>query len=317
MYRLEREDFVSPPYLSLWGLLGFQAGFINGFGLLAVGRVVSHVTGFGTQIGVALGQGLPMLALELIGMPILFMLGAFTSSFFTIARIEAGHRPNYSLIATLMPLIITIVMASGLTGEFGSFGEPLVFARDFALLYLLSFICGMQNGCFATLTKGQIRTTHLTGITTDIGTDLARVWFGKLKAEEKFLTKQTNAARLLTFVSFSVGSVISVLATRQFEHAALSVPLLSSAIVCLAVHRICLLLDARAKAEIDARSTPTIVAPTYAGAAIAAPTLDPRVISSQSRRTDSAEEPATTPNAQSYDRPPSNPPQPDGDQPTP
>ena len=144
-----------------------------------------------------------------------------------------------------MPAVIAIVMYAGLSGKFGVFGEPLQFTRDFALLFLLSFVCGMQNGCFATMTRGQIRTTHLTGITTDLGTDLARVWFGRLSENERALTSRTNISRFVTFVGFSMGSILSVLATQYLEHAALSVPLIIATFVCLAVRRIHIQMDRR------------------------------------------------------------------------
>ena len=105
MYRLEREEFIETPYVSLWSLLGFQAGFVNAFGFLACGRYVSHVTGFGTQIGVAFAERQPLIGLELLGFPVSFILGAFFSGFHTSARLERDLRPRYDLITLLLPLL--------------------------------------------------------------------------------------------------------------------------------------------------------------------------------------------------------------------
>lgn len=250
MYRLEREDFVQTPYISLWAMLGFQAGFINAFGFLACGRYVSHVTGFGTQIGVAAAEKNLWLAIELLGFPLSFIFGAFVSAFFTSARLERGLVPRYGLITLMLPVVVVLLGIAGSAGVFGPFGGPLIRVHDLALLFLLSFVCGMQNGCFATLTKGQIRTTHLTGISTDIGTDLARLWFGKLGPKEYELTRKTNLSRIATFCAFSLGSIVSVHLARKLGYAALLFPLITATVVFVSVRRIHLLLNMRfARAE--------------------------------------------------------------------
>ena len=238
MYRLEREEILKFPFIGLWALLGFQAGFINSFGFLACGRFVSHVTGFGTQIGMAIGENQWWLAIELLGFPLSFILGAFFSGLFTSAKIEQGFRPRYDLITFFLPLIIALVWISGWLGLFGDFGEALRETRDFILLFSLSFACGVQNGCFATMTRGQIRTTHLTGISTDIGTDLARFYFGKLSRTERNLVLRANVSRIATFVFFALGSILSVLATQHMQYAALIFPMFCSLFVYMVVMKI-------------------------------------------------------------------------------
>lgn len=228
MYRLEREDYVKTPYLFLWALLAFQAGFVNTFGFLSCGRYVSHVTGFGTQIGVALANREPDFALELLGFPLSFMFGSFITGLITAARIERGRRPHFEQVTLVMPLIVLLLLVLGYRGVFGTFGEDLLHAHDFALLYLLSFFCGMQNGCFAILTKGQIRTTHLTGISTDIGSDFARIWFGNLQKTELELTRRVNFSRITTFLAFAFGAIASVRVSEDLHYSALIVPLVTS-----------------------------------------------------------------------------------------
>ncbi len=257
MYRLEREDFVQSPYISLWATLGFQAGFINAFGFLACGRYVSHVTGFGTQIGGAIAEKNPLLAFELLGFPVSFILGAFISSFFTSARLERGLIPRYGLITCMLPLILAGVWLAGELGVFGEFGNTASSEIELVVLFLLSFVCGMQNGCFATLTKGQIRTTHLTGISTDIGTDFARMWFGKLSPKEYELTRRTNLSRIATFVAFATGSVISVQLSRQFGYASLVAPLVTSGLCYIAIRRIQSILNIRFKTVPPLTTAPT------------------------------------------------------------
>jgi uncharacterized membrane protein YoaK (UPF0700 family) len=243
MYRLEREEFLQGSFIALWATLGFQAGFINSFGFLSSGRFVSHVTGFGTQVGLALGKGDLAFAIEMFSLPLFFILGAFLSGVLTSARLEKGLRPRYDLVTLFLPIAVLVLMVAGHLGLFGVFGEELSNFRDFVLLFALSFACGVQNGCFATMTKGQIRTTHLTGISTDIGTDLARSLFGKPTPQEARLIRLTNWTRVATFAFFGLGGVVSILISPHLQFLSLMVPLATSMIVFFSVRKVSVYLD--------------------------------------------------------------------------
>jgi uncharacterized membrane protein YoaK (UPF0700 family) len=231
MYRLEAEDFIKKKFIGLWSLLAFQAGMINTIGFLACQRYVSHVTGFGTQVGLTLGQGRYLLAMELACAPASFVAGAWLSGHLTVARLARNLHPRYDWVTALMPAGLLALWAAGSQGEFGAFGEPLILARDLFFLSCLSFFCGLQNATFATLTKGQIRTTHLTGISTDFGTDLALILNGKLPQEQHRVLKYKNIMRASTFAAFSGGAVLAALAGPQLEYAMLLVPALTSSVV--------------------------------------------------------------------------------------
>lgn len=231
MDTLEPQDYVKNRYITLWGLLCFQAGCINSLGFLACNRFVSHVTGFGTQVGISLGDGKYGYALELFSAPLCFIFGAWFSGFLTVARRSRGLVARYDIISFLIPIIMTLLMIGGLKGHFGLFGGPLSFSQDVILLSSLTFLCGMQNACFATLTKGHIRTTHLTGITTDIGTDFALTLNGKLSREEKHLAIRRNLIRLISFSSFSTGALISAIIDSRLEYWSFLIPITSSFIV--------------------------------------------------------------------------------------
>jgi uncharacterized membrane protein YoaK (UPF0700 family) len=238
MYRLVPADFVKPRYMSLWGLLAFQAGFINSLGFLACSRFVSHVTGFGTQVGIALGDGRYWYALEMFSAPLTFILGAWFNGVLTVARRSRQLTPRYDLVNLIIPGMILILMTAGVSGFFGPFGQPIEYGRDFLLLGSLSFLCGMQNACFATLTMGQIRTTHLTGISTDIGTDLALAWHGKLSAQDRSLAILRNIKRVITFSAFSLGALISALIDSGMGYWSFAIPLATSSIVSFVFLRV-------------------------------------------------------------------------------
>lgn len=231
MDALEPKEYVRNQYIILWGLLAFQAGCINSLGFLACHRFVSHVTGFGTQVGISLGDGKYRYALELFSAPLCFIFGAWFSGFLTVARRSRGLTPRYDIVSLLIPVVMFLLMIGGIRGYFGIFGGPLSFSQDVVLLSSLTFLCGMQNACFATLTKGHIRTTHLTGISTDIGTDLALTLHGQLSSEEKQLAIRRNIIRLVSFSSFSLGASISAIIDSNLHYWSFLIPMSTSLIV--------------------------------------------------------------------------------------
>ncbi|MEZ4814279.1 MAG: YoaK family protein [Bdellovibrionota bacterium] len=243
MYRLEREDFLRSRYIVLWALLGFQAGFINSFGFFACGRFVSHVTGMGTQVGLALGERNWLLSLELMLIPIFFILGSFLNGVFTSAKIDKNLKPNYDRIMLIMPIVLFLIVLLGAKGLLSDLSTSTVSQGSLFLAFLLSALCGLQNACFATLTKGQIRTTHLTGMSTDFGTDLARSFFGRLSPFEAKMLRRINFSRFATFVSFAFGAVISVSVSSHYFYLALAIPAIFSLAVYFAVSKITRQID--------------------------------------------------------------------------
>jgi uncharacterized membrane protein YoaK (UPF0700 family) len=144
MYRLERQEFVQPHFVSLFSLLSFQAGFLNAFGFVACGKYVSHVTGFGTQIGSAIANEKLTLAIELIGFPLSYLLGSFVSGFITVAKIEKKMKPRFNVVVGLFPLLILAITCLGLGGFFGPFGKDFLSFRYFLILSVIYVIAQHQ-----------------------------------------------------------------------------------------------------------------------------------------------------------------------------
>jgi uncharacterized membrane protein YoaK (UPF0700 family) len=147
------------------------------------------------------------------------------------------------------------MMIAGTHGAFGVFGEPVLFSKVFLFLSMLSFVCGMQNACFATLTQGQIRTTHLTGITTDFGTDLALILSGGLPETEGALLKGKNIMRALTFGAFSLGALLSAVWDTYLEYWSLGIPICTSVGVATIFHFVKYEIDHKNESLVEINST--------------------------------------------------------------
>jgi len=225
------KDILRKENVWLWGLLAFQAGFLNAGGFVACHRFVSHVTGYGTQVGLAFTNDGFWMALEMMFAPIAFILGsAFSASL--IDRPYYQHKEaKVGLALVIQASLLILVFIFGEAGFFGDFGEPLVLQRDFALLFILCFICGLQNATFASLTNGQIRTTHMTGLSTDLGMNLVRIPYLNVEEKEKRYQRRVNWLRLFTFMCFMTGSGISAYTFSYLGYHGFLVPALTSLIV--------------------------------------------------------------------------------------
>lgn len=201
----------------LWIALAFHAGYLNAGGFLATHRFVSHMTGFGTQVGMNISLKEFAIALEMLLAPLSFIGGAAFAGFLVDRKIVRGKPPKVLIGVACIIALNVIVLVGGIYGLFGTFGEPLLFQRDFFLMFILCFTCGLQNGLFVTVTSGQIRTTHITGLSTDFGLNLVRIR-ALNKRELSQTEKRKNRLRLKTIVAFFVGSMLSTIVFIRFEY---------------------------------------------------------------------------------------------------
>ena len=201
----------------LWLSLAFHAGYLNAGGFLASHRFVSHMTGFGTSVGINLSLSEFAIASEMILAPISFICGAAFAGYLIDRSLERGKEPKVLNGIICIIILNAFVFFGGINGFFGGFGEPLLLQRDFFLMCILTFLCGLQNGLFVTVTSGQIRTTHITGLTTDFGLNLVKIRALHVK-ELKKNEKRKNRLRMKTILSFSIGSLISALIFLKLEY---------------------------------------------------------------------------------------------------
>ncbi|MGE3975508.1 MAG: YoaK family protein [Bdellovibrionales bacterium] len=224
----ESISHYTPSNITVWMAMAFQAGLLNIGGFMAVHRFVSHVTGFATFFGYEINQTDTSHALGMLIVPLFFLFGCMLSGQLVDIRLKLHKRPKYYITFGLIFFLITIVLVLGLTGRFGKFGEPLENSRDYLLLALLCLICGIQNGTIATVSKSVIRTTHLTGITTDLGIGIVRFLNKKKLNGELNSEVQANLMRTGIIFFFFLGSIVGGYCFKKFEYAGFVVPVITS-----------------------------------------------------------------------------------------
>lgn len=211
-------------YLSL----AFQAGAINVGGFMACHRFVTHTTGFATFFGHELAQGHVLQAAGMSTVPLFFLIGAMLSAFFVDRRIGRNERPLYVVSFGLITLFLASVTTMGSSGWFGVFGQELELSQDYLLLALLCLSSGIQNATVSTAFHSVIRTTHLTGLTTDLGIGLTRVLFRSHIKTSRQDEIRANWIRTGIIFSFVMGSLLSAFIFLNAQYLGFLLPTLIS-----------------------------------------------------------------------------------------
>ncbi len=231
LYGHESISHYTPGNISVWMLMAFQAGLINIGGFMACHRFVSHITGFATFFGYEINQADTSAALSMLMVPMFFLFGCMISGFLVDIRLKLHLKPKYYIAFGLMFFLISLVLIGGMVGYFGLFGEPYEYIRDYILLAMLCLVCGIQNGTITTVSKSAVRTTHLTGPTTDLGVGLVRFLYRRRIKDEYGSETQANLTRIGIILFFILGSILGGYAFKNLGYAGFAVPAATSGLL--------------------------------------------------------------------------------------
>ncbi len=212
-------------HLPSWALLAFAAGAVNVGAFLACRQFVSHVTGTLTLIGADASN---LLGLEYLLVLVCFMLGA-GATVVIVRTLGRGERVlPYWMPLTLVAVVLVAVAALGSVGMFGVFGGTVETAHDFALLCMLSFAMGLQNSAVALSTGMAVRTTHMTGPSTDLAIAIATLLVGT--REERSKSWASVALRGTKMAAFIGGAIAMVPLCSRVGFLAFLVPATACAV---------------------------------------------------------------------------------------
>ena len=195
-------------------VLALIGGAINAGGFFAVARYTSHMSGELARMADHLYMQEWRVAWVSAVMVLSFVAGACHAAFTILWAKHSRFRSSYAL--TLWVEAVYMLL-------FGLLGASL--AR-FQLLVpitvvLMCFIMGMHNTVMTMLSKGVIRSTHMTGFVTDIGIELAKFMFHSLQ-QKRLSWHSVNQAKfkLCTglVASFVVGGVLGAWGFHQVQY---------------------------------------------------------------------------------------------------
>jgi uncharacterized membrane protein YoaK (UPF0700 family) len=187
--------------------LAFVAGAANAGGFLAVHQYTSHMSGIVSTAADNLAAGNLWLVLDAFAAVLAFLSGAY----FSTVLIRWGRELNL-----LSRYALPLLSEAALLTIFGIVGKEFAGTRVLGTVVLLCFTMGLQNAMITKISGSVIRTTHLTGMVTDIGIAIGRLSFasshGDVQPEEEIMTLRLLASLVALFF---LGGVIGALG---FKH---------------------------------------------------------------------------------------------------
>ncbi|GAB1343060.1 YoaK family protein [Gemmatimonas sp.] len=193
-----------------WSLAAV-AGAINAGGFLAVGQYTSHVTGAVSSFTDNFVLGETKVALTAVAAVLAFMAGAMTCAIMVNFARRRDLTSEYALPLLLeAALILTFGLAGSQLSSYRGLLLPLTVA-------LLSFLMGLQNAMVTKLSERVIRTTHMTGIVTDLGIELGKLIYWNRTASNSPVLADRERLRVLggLLLSFTLGGLIGA---SGFKH---------------------------------------------------------------------------------------------------
>lgn len=212
--------------------LAFVAGATNAGGFLAVQQYTSHMSGIVSSIADQAALGDLPLALAGIGSLASFLIGAGCSA----VLVNWGRRRNLH-----SQYMLPLLLEAALLLLFGLLGSHLAMWEAFFMpvtVILLCFIMGLQNATVTKMSGAEIRTTHMTGIVTDIGIELGKLFYwnsSRTGADAPAVLANRAKLKVLGTMlgSFLTGGVAGAIGFKHVGYAA-TIPL-AAVLIALAI----------------------------------------------------------------------------------
>lgn len=199
MFRHKGKTRTFKHNLRLAALLSFIAGLVNITGVLFLKTLTTNVTGHFAFFAEELMQKNYFVAFTFLLFIFSFLLGAFIASLITEFYVERGVISAHKYPMILEILILFIIGVGG--NHFFVLGLHTIVAC------FLLFAMGIQNSLVTQISNSTVRTTHLTGLFTDLGIELSQLFFYK-KEEQKERLKKSIKLRLAIISYFFIGCVV-------------------------------------------------------------------------------------------------------------
>lgn len=173
MFVAQAHSFTQQARLAI--TLAWVAGYTNILTVLACGTVTSHVSGTASNLGRDIAEGKWQLGLHALYLLLTFLVGAAASGFMT----ELGRRKAWESIYVLPMAFEALLLAAFAIGiELFEHAPAQPGSTLFWLTGIASAAMGLQNATITRISNGVVRTTHVTGVLTDLGLELVQfVWW--------------------------------------------------------------------------------------------------------------------------------------------
>lgn len=191
MFRHQGKTRTLSHNLKIASLLSFVAGMVNVAGFLAVRRLTTNVTG---HFAFFVDEVFKLNWTESF-IYFLYIFFFFSGSFVSGTLTGFVARKNERFIYFIPIIIESIILLLA-----GIVHSQFIAIHPDIIAFSLLFAMGLQNSLVTSISNAAVRTTHLTGLFTDLGIELSQLFFYK-SAEQKQRLFSSIKLRL-TIISF-------------------------------------------------------------------------------------------------------------------
>ncbi|WP_372757343.1 YoaK family protein [Mariniflexile sp.] len=198
MFRHQGKSRTLKHNLRIATILSFVAGIVNVTGFLAFGQLTTNVTGhFALFISDVANFEIWKGTIYFLYI-FSFLFGSFLSSFL----IET-YRENKKLNVFVLPTLIEcfVLMSVAIISDMTEWTNANL------IVCALLFAMGLQNSFVTKISNAVVRTTHLTGLFTDLGIELSQLFFPK-SYHHKEKIKSNIKLRIFIICFFFMGGII-------------------------------------------------------------------------------------------------------------
>ncbi|HPE84215.1 MAG TPA: YoaK family protein [Aequorivita sp.] len=197
MFRHQGKSRTFKHNLQIATVLSFVAGIVNVTGFLAIKQLTTNVTGHFALLIFDFEDFRFLRGLTYLLYILSFLFGSFASGFM-IEKYKKNKRLNVFVLPTLVEVFILVAVT--IFYNLTAISYPHVIACS------LLFAMGLQNSFVTKISNAVVRTTHLTGLFTDLGIELSQLFFPELHPHNR-KTLATIKLRVYIILFFFLGGI--------------------------------------------------------------------------------------------------------------
>ncbi len=207
MFRQQGEARTANHNLQIASVLSFVAGIVNVAGFLAVQQLTTNVTGHFAYFVDEIFQFNFSKSIVYFVYIISFFLGAIATSFL-IEALHVRSKINSYIFPVSIEILILFLIAV--------FANLLIIENANYIVCSLLFAMGLQNALVTKISNATVRTTHLTGLFTDLGIEIAQLFCYK-KPKNKIILFSSIKLKLTIIIFFFIGGILGGLFYQKIK----------------------------------------------------------------------------------------------------
>jgi len=206
--------------------LAIVGGFVDAVGFISLaGIFTSNMTGNTAALAARFAESNWSAALHFLFVIAAFFTGAIISALITMGGQRSGIKSVYALALSLELVLLSAFLLTG------SWALDHGLRPRYIIIWLPAMAMGLQNATITQIAGAVVRTTHVTGVITDLGIESIQLlfwlrdrtsgpWIQRLRNAFSLSFKHTSFQRLILLASiwssFTLGAGLGVWGLHRF-----------------------------------------------------------------------------------------------------